>query len=141
MTMLDDQAENRRLHERLRLQSLRRQVADAGRKLGARSPERLWRMVDPDQVDFDELTDTVMNAEALVADLTRTDSYLFSSLAEEPSEVRQAVQPEAARSDGSRRRFDMNEQLRAALPRPVKGVDLNAELRQRTGRGGGPRQT
>jgi len=135
MTMLEDQAENRRLHERLRLQSLRRTMAVAGRKLGARSPERLWRMVDLEQVDFDELTDTVMNAEALVADLTRTDSYLFASLAEEPPEVRQAVPSAPTRES------DMNARLRAALPRSIKGVDLNAELRQRTGRGGGPRQT
>lgn len=103
--------ENLDLKQANRTQAIRVAFSSAGRVANALNPDRLWRLIDPTAIDFDD-QGNVVNAEDLVADLKRSDPYLFQN--------RQG----GGSADAGR----------TPAPKQGSGFDMNRILRGATGR-------
>jgi hypothetical protein len=141
--------ESRRLREQQRKMAIRQALASAGRKLGARNPERLWRMVEDDQVAFDD-AGQVSNADVLVTDLASSDSYLFEPTAEQDRDAHgRFSSTRSAPTASSPKGWPINEQLRSTVggrldrqgDSAAASREINDALRAATGRAQPGRRT
>jgi hypothetical protein len=101
----DLEEKNKELDRRLRNQAIKDAFREAGREAGAKNPERLWRLIDRDAIEFDPNGEPI-NATSLIAELRQTDPYLF-----EPRRGKGGV--DGGRQQGAPK-FDMNSELRRA---------------------------
>jgi hypothetical protein len=97
--------------ERLRQFQSKAAIERAASAAKAKKPERVWNMVK-DDVEYDPDTGEVINAEELIAELRKSDPYLFTEGDRQGS---------ADGGAGGRRR-------------PRSGFDMTQEIRRQTGR-------